>query len=148
MGSLLGTRPRPVRPRRQGVSQPGAMELARHRGQLRIRDSDQVAVRCSASHRYRLQPRRISSMVSRKQSLLISLVLMAAAAASRAESGPENNGTTTSAPKRKFLGDDPLWREPKPRAVTKAKTIEIDNLYDFIEQSFVVPHQQKKLKRS
>ncbi len=86
-------------------------------------------------------------MVSRKQSLLISLTLMAAAAASGAGPDPKNSGIATppvTAVKRKFLSDDPLWKEPKPRPVTKVKTIEIDNLYDFVEQSIVVPHQEKK----
>jgi hypothetical protein len=90
-------------------------------------------------------------MVSRKQSLLISLALIAAAAASGGESDPKKSGATTlpaAGAKWKFYTDDPLWKEPKPRAVTKVKTIEINNLYDFIEQSLVVPHRLKPIERS
>jgi hypothetical protein len=90
-------------------------------------------------------------MVSRKQSLLISLALVAAAAASGGESDPKKSGapaSTGGSARRKFFNDDPLWKEPKPRPVTKVKTIEIDNLYDFIEESFVVPRRQKSIERS
>jgi hypothetical protein len=90
-------------------------------------------------------------MVSRKQSLLISLALIAAAAASGGESDPKKSAAATSPPvaaKRKFLSDDPLWKEPKPRAVKGMKAIEIDDLYDFLEESLVVPRRQKPLEKN
>jgi hypothetical protein len=85
-------------------------------------------------------------MVSRKQSFLISLALVAAAA-----SGADpKKSAVPSAPieKSKFLKDDPLWKEPTARSVVKVKTIEIDNIYDFLRQSFIVPREQQKLLKS
>ena len=41
------------------------------------------------------------------------------------------------------MNDDPLWVEPKPLAVRDVKTMEIDDLYDFLEQSFVTPRRIK-----
>ncbi len=89
-------------------------------------------------------------MVSRKQSFLISLALIAAAAASGGENDPKKSAATLErgAAKRHFFSDDPLWKEPKPRPVKNVKVIDIDNLYDFLEQSLVVPHRQKKVEKS
>lgn len=89
-------------------------------------------------------------MVSRSQSVLISIALLAAAAASGADTDPNSTGAkpSTATAKPKFYRDDPLWKEPRPHPVTKMKTIEIDNLYDFIDESFAVPRHDKKLKRT
>ena len=91
-------------------------------------------------------------MVSRNQSILISVALVAAAAASGGESDTKKSSGAGTLPataaKRKFFSDDPLWKEPKPRAVTKVKSIEIDNLYDFLEESLAVPHRVKPLEKN
>jgi hypothetical protein len=82
-------------------------------------------------------------MVSSRQSVLIAVSFLAAGGVGHA-GGPKGAATTAAPIARvKFLSDDPLWVEPKPRAVRDVKTIEIDDLYDFLEQSFVTPHRIK-----
>src|SRR3984885_745092 len=48
---------------------------------------------------------------------------------------------------KKFYPDDPLLREPPPRPVASAAKQEIDNLYDFLENSFVTPRKEGKARR-
>jgi hypothetical protein len=75
---------------------------------------------------------------------------MAAAAASGGESDSKKGAPAAPVivAKRKFLHDDPLWKEPKPRPVTVVESIAINDLYDFLEQSFSVPRREKSAKRS
>ena len=45
---------------------------------------------------------------------------------------------------RKFYPDDPLLREPAPRPVKQVATREVDDLYDFLDNSFAMPRQESK----
>jgi hypothetical protein len=86
-------------------------------------------------------------MGSSRQSLLIPVALTMLVVARAGDKPPkeESGAAVWAAPlKKKFLDDDPLWVEPKPRAVRTVKTTNIDTLYDFIEGSFVVPRHEKK----
>src|SRR5262245_21253507 len=84
-------------------------------------------------------------MVSRKQHTLtfarslclISIVLLAAPAqlASAAGSGP------------KYYSDDPLWREPAPHSVRDVTVRTIDDVYDFLDNSFVTPGREGEQAR-
>jgi hypothetical protein len=89
-------------------------------------------------------------MVSSRKSILIPCAALVAIAA-QAGNTPSNKaiGPATPAPAagKKFLADDPLWKEPKPVAVHNVKTVDIDNLYDFIDESFAVPRRGKRLSR-
>src|SRR4051812_36347493 len=69
-------------------------------------------------------------MVSRKE-----LTLMVLAAASAA------------AQNRKFYLDDPLWRDPEPRSVERVEVRKVDDLYDFLENSYVTPGREGKAAR-
>lgn len=98
-------------------------------------------------------------MVSRKQSVLTASLLLGTAfaagasdkkkdAAAKREAGAHAASSDPSVVSRpKFRSDDPLWVEPKPLPVRDVKTIEIGDLYDFVEQSFVTPHQLKHAER-
>src|SRR5690349_11883373 len=46
---------------------------------------------------------------------------------------------------KKFYPDDPLLREPPPRPVQQLKNRDIDDLYDFLENSFVTPRKERKI---
>jgi hypothetical protein len=81
-------------------------------------------------------------MVSHRQSLLIAFTFIAASGI-RGADGPKKPAAAPAAVRPKFVSDDPLWVEPKPREVSNPKAIEIDNLSDFIQQSFVTPHHVK-----
>ena len=83
-------------------------------------------------------------MFSNRQSILV----LAALTVAMAHAADANIGATIPASKGKFLSDDPLWKEPSPRSVPQVKSIQIDDLYDFINESFVVPHHVKKVNRS
>jgi len=43
---------------------------------------------------------------------------------------------------RKFYPDDPLWQEPPPLPVKHVATLQIDQLYDFLANSFEVPRRE------
>jgi len=89
-------------------------------------------------------------MVSRGKSILILFAALTAITAQAGDKPPKETAAAiaTSAAKKKFLPDDPLWKEPQPRPVRNVKTIDIDNLYDFVDESFAVPHEGKKLVRA
>src|SRR5215475_4805027 len=77
-------------------------------------------------------------MVSRKQSILIVAIL-----SSLAQVAPADG------PGKKFYSDDPLWREPAPRAVGQVAVRKVDDIYDFLENSYVTPGREgKAAKRS
>jgi hypothetical protein len=48
---------------------------------------------------------------------------------------------------RKFYPDDPLLREPAPRPVTKVETRTIDDIYDFLDNSYMTPRRAGKIAR-
>jgi hypothetical protein len=48
---------------------------------------------------------------------------------------------------KKFYPDDPLWREPEPRATAKVTTRKVDDLYDFVENRFVTPRVQENARK-
>jgi hypothetical protein len=73
-------------------------------------------------------------MVSREQRLVITLAMLALPAF--AQQNPKT-----------FYPDDPLWREPAPRPVKQVEKREVDDLYDFLLNSFVVPRREEKLLR-
>lgn len=73
-------------------------------------------------------------MVSREQRLVITLATLALPAF--AQQNP-----------KAFYPDDPLWREPAPRPVKQVEKREVDDLYDFLLNSLVVPHREAKTVR-
>lgn len=48
---------------------------------------------------------------------------------------------------KKFYPDDPLLREPPPRPVASAAKQDVDDMYDFLENSFVTPRKEGKAGR-
>jgi hypothetical protein len=81
-------------------------------------------------------------MVSRKRLILIaagSLFATLACCLSAAD--------LTRPSGRKFYPDDPIWREPAPRAVTKVAVRKVDDLYDFVANSYVTPGREGKSGR-
>ena len=49
---------------------------------------------------------------------------------------------------KKFYPDDPLWKEPAPRPVTQVANRQVDDLYDFLENSYVTPRREGKLSEA
>jgi hypothetical protein len=86
-------------------------------------------------------------MVSRKQHALnmrtvFCLAAIAAVAALAPAIAAENSG-------KKFYSDDPLRKEPSPRPVSQVATRQVDDLYDFLENSYVTPKRERKaMKRA
>src|SRR3984957_19108116 len=82
-------------------------------------------------------------MVSREQRIRISRRILGAVftfAMIAAPSFAQEGG-------KKFYADDPLLRERPPRPVAKAAKQDVDNLYDFLENSFVTPRKEGKVSR-
>jgi hypothetical protein len=48
---------------------------------------------------------------------------------------------------KKFYPDDPLLREPAPRPVKQVAKRDVDDLYDFLANSFVTPRREGKAAR-
>jgi len=46
--------------------------------------------------------------------------------------------------RQKFYADDPLWREPAPRPVRQVAVRKVDDIYDFLENSYVTPGREGK----
>ncbi|PWU03584.1 MAG: hypothetical protein C5B51_18780 [Terriglobia bacterium] len=44
---------------------------------------------------------------------------------------------------QKFYPDDPLWKEPKPRPVTKPLNRKINDYYDFFQETFFEPDKEQ-----
>src|SRR5436309_13642716 len=74
-------------------------------------------------------------MVSRKYK---QRVLIVAILGSLAQAAP------VAAPGRKFYSDDPLWRDPAPREVRQVAVRKVDDIYDFLENSYVTPGREGK----
>src|SRR6266436_6760812 len=72
-------------------------------------------------------------MVSRKQHVLITAILGLLAQAAAAEN-----------PGKKFYSDDPLWREPAPRAVREVAVRKVDDTYDFLANYYLTPGREGK----
>jgi hypothetical protein len=45
---------------------------------------------------------------------------------------------------KKFYSDDPLWREPAPRAVREVAPRKVDDVYDFLENTYITPGREGK----
>jgi len=58
---------------------------------------------------------------------------------------PAARGQAPAAPK--FYPDDPLLREPAPHPVKKVAKRDVDDLYDFLDNSFVTPRKEGKIAR-
>src|SRR5947207_11117357 len=86
-------------------------------------------------------------MVSRKQYVLnVRLALCLAAIGGLGAPVPATAGEPSTT--KKFYSDDPLWKEPAPRPVTQVATRQIDDFYDFLENSYVTAGRERKtLKR-
>src|SRR5581483_9624061 len=81
-------------------------------------------------------------MVSRKQHVLnVRLAFCLAAIAVAGALAPARAGEPAS---KKFYADDPLWKEPAPRPVTQVAVRQVDDLYDFLENSYVTPRRGRK----
>src|SRR5512133_772468 len=80
-------------------------------------------------------------MVSRKQPVLNLRALCLAALAAMGAMTP---APAADNPVQKFYSDDPLWKEPAPRPVTKVATRQVDDLYDFLANSYVTPGRARK----
>jgi len=46
--------------------------------------------------------------------------------------------------RQKFYADDPLWREPAPRPVRQVAVRKVDDIYDFLDNSYVTPGREGK----
>ena len=82
-------------------------------------------------------------MVSRKQHVLkmrVALCITAMAAMGATIPAPAADNSVV----KKFYADDPLWKEPAPRPVTKVAIRQVDDLYDFLENSYVTPGRERK----
>jgi hypothetical protein len=80
-------------------------------------------------------------MVSRKQLvLIIRRGLWASALASLGMLRPVSAGDDV----KKFYADDPLWRDPAPRSVKAVAVRKVDDIYDFVENSYVTPGREGK----
>jgi len=49
---------------------------------------------------------------------------------------------------RKFYPDDPLLQEPAPHAVKHVQKLEIDELYDFLYNSFATPRRERSFREA
>src|SRR5579884_1851121 len=49
---------------------------------------------------------------------------------------------------KKFYADDPLLAEPAPRPVHRAEKLKIDELYDYLENSYATPRREARLARA
>ena len=83
-------------------------------------------------------------MVSRKQfdTLVWPAALGVLAIVLVATPGTGASGIVTTP--KKFYADDPLLREPEPRAVRKVATRQVDDIYDFLENIYVTPRREGK----
>src|SRR6185503_3002092 len=72
----------------------------------------------------------------RKQHVLIVAIL-----GGLAQAAPANR------PEKKFYSDDPLWREPAPRTVRQVAVREVDDIYDFLENSYLTPNREGKIAK-
>lgn len=81
-------------------------------------------------------------MVSLKQfdNLVLTAAVCAFAIMSLATPGTAETVTTP----KKFYADDPLLREPAPRAVRKVAIRQVDDIYDFLENIYVTPRREGK----
>src|SRR3954453_8405461 len=83
-------------------------------------------------------------MVSRKQfdTLIWLAALVVDATVFVATPGTSASEIVTTP--KKFYADDPLLREPAPRAVRKVATRRVDDIYDFLENTYVTTRREGK----
>src|SRR5690242_6004708 len=85
-------------------------------------------------------------MVSRKQHVLNMRLAICLAAIVGLSQVPAKAAEPTIT--KKFYSDDPLWKEPAPRPVSQVGTRQVDDLYDFLANSYVTPKRERReLKR-
>jgi hypothetical protein len=80
-------------------------------------------------------------MVSRKQHVLNLRRALCLAAIAGVVLAPS---TAAEKPGKKFYSDDPLRQEPAPRSVRQVAIRQVDDLYDFLENSYVTPGRERK----
>src|SRR5882672_7817183 len=80
-------------------------------------------------------------MVSRKQ-LVLSMHRAICFAAILIVGAP--TGSLAGENGRKFYSDDPLWREPAPRAVREVAVRKVDDAYDFLANAYLTPGREGK----
>jgi hypothetical protein len=85
-------------------------------------------------------------MVSRKQHVLDTRKVVFAGLVV-AVLGLLGQAQSTGGASKKFYPDDPLWREPAPHSTGQVKRREVDDLYDFVENRFVIPDQEEKARK-
>ena len=81
-------------------------------------------------------------MVSRKQHVLnVRGALWVAALSAVGAFAPIQAAEVAS---KRFYPDDPLWREPAPRPVRQIAVRQVDDIYDFLENSYVTGGREGK----
>src|SRR5690349_10426848 len=84
-------------------------------------------------------------MVSRKQHVLnVRMALCLAAIGGWGAQAPATAADPSTPKQVRFYPDDPLWKEPAPRAVRQVATRQVDDLYDFLENSYATPSRYRK----
>lgn len=86
-------------------------------------------------------------MVSHEQRTAIARSVIGASVALALLAIPSLGQTAVEAGARKFYPDDPLLREPPPHPVKKVARRNVDDLYDFLTNSFVTPRREGKRAR-
>jgi hypothetical protein len=82
-------------------------------------------------------------MVSRKQFVLnIRLIMLAGVLAPLIALRADAQSAELQS--KRFYSDDPLWQEPAARPTSQVRARQVDDLYDFIENRWVVPAKQGK----
>jgi len=84
-------------------------------------------------------------MVSREQCYSVSQRLIGAIFTLAIVCAPLAQGQAPAPPH--FYADDPLLREPTPHPVNKVAKRDVDDLYDFLDNSFVTPRKEGKIAR-
>src|SRR5262245_3539034 len=123
----------------------GAVESARNGKRRRIRSASENAQENHLQYGYWLQPRGISNMVSLKQPFLITRRALCLAAI--AIVGAVTPVYAADSSGKKFYPDDPMWREPAPRPVDGVETRKVDDIYDFLENSYITPGREGKASK-
>jgi hypothetical protein len=82
-------------------------------------------------------------MVSHEQRNAISCAVTSAAVTLALAAAPAFSQTSG----KKFYPDDPLLREPAPHSVKQVAHRDVDDLYDFLKNSFVTPRKQGRRAR-
>lgn len=84
-------------------------------------------------------------MVSRKHNELVMRCALWTAAI--ALSGALGQQALAEGHAKKFYPDDPLWREPAPLPVHGVSTRTVDQIYDFLSNSYLTPRREGRIAR-